>query len=529
MARRTPPNPNEIAIVTVHGTGDTAQGPDGDKWFQNGSAFAGRLKQRLASQGIEAAVVPHLWTGANSSQGRENGANTLAKTIKRLAKDYGGVHVVGHSHGGNVANDAATVLNWRRRKSHRQLVSSITSVGTPFFKRQLGRAEAFGATMFVAVSILSIVALLSVLLVVNVMKPMLHGDAAQYAQEFDEQNLEGFRSRIRPDDATAMQSYEQQRTDSVKESVAFAEEFGPPLRKADRELGWIIPFSAVILFFMVPLALQGYLRVWRIRRRQNTEAKVFSIWHPNDEAISFLRRIEELPIEPFPRWALWRSSRATGTLYGVRAVVWPLILAMGVSLVGGFGLITIDDTLYTRFGKGAVDLFSGLGAVDLGLVLAAIIVFAAPLLFAGAYVLTRVLRGFAFEMLGRGWLNTTVSSVLRGMAFGRDSEERIGHIATCSHTFGMRSYVVEGEVADRMRAGAATSASALIEKYRWALFTVGPDTNGAVNKLATDAMTWDSLIHTTYFDQPEIAEVIGDYIAENVERDREALEAKARK
>jgi hypothetical protein len=25
-------------------------------------------------------------------------------------------------------------------------------------------------------------------------------------------------------------------------------------------------------------------------------------------------------------------------------------------------------------------------------------------------------------------------------------------------------------------------------------------------------MTWDSLIHTTYFDQPEIADMIADYI-----------------
>lgn len=37
-----------VGIVTVHGTGDTAEGGDGDKWFQNGSAFAQRLKARLA-------------------------------------------------------------------------------------------------------------------------------------------------------------------------------------------------------------------------------------------------------------------------------------------------------------------------------------------------------------------------------------------------------------------------------------------------------------------------------------------------
>ena len=52
MASRTPPNPHEIAIVTVHGTGDTIKEKtvDGEKWFQNGSVFTGRLKERLACE-----------------------------------------------------------------------------------------------------------------------------------------------------------------------------------------------------------------------------------------------------------------------------------------------------------------------------------------------------------------------------------------------------------------------------------------------------------------------------------------------
>lgn len=522
MGSRTPPNPNQIAVITVHGTGDTAKELEGTKWFQNGSVFADRLKKRLADQGVEAAVIPHLWTGANSAQGRENGARTLASAIKRHAKDYGGVHVIGHSHGGNVANDAATILNWRRRKSHHQRLTSITTVGTPFFKRQLGRAEAFGATMFAAVTTLSIVVLLFTALVVTSMIKELHGDEARYGQEFDAQWV------ITAPVGGA--EYQAQRAEYIRGKMDDVEAFKGPIAFASLALPVVLPISAIALFFMIPLSIQGYLRVWRVRRRQNLDAKLFSIWHPNDEAISFLKRIEELPIEPFPRWALWRSSRATGTLYGVRAIVWPLVLSLGVVALGLAGLLKITDADYEAFGNffgfDGLSIFGGLSSVDLGIVIALAIILLAPLLFAAAYVLTRIVRGLAFEILGRGWINTTVSSILRGMAFGRDSDERIGHIATESHTFGVRPYVVEGEVADRMRAGASTSASSLIEKYRWALFTVGPDTNGAVNKLATDAMTWDSLIHTTYFDQPEIADVIGDYIAESVEREREALEAK---
>jgi hypothetical protein len=63
-----------------------------------------------------------------------------------------------------------------------------------------------------------------------------------------------------------------------------------------------------------------------------------------------------------------------------------------------------------------------------------------------------------------------------------------------------------------MQAGATDAAGKLIEKYRWSLFTVGSDSNAPLASLATDAMTWDSLIHTTYFDQPEVVETIAAHI-----------------
>ena len=57
----------KVAIVTVHGTGDTAEGADGTKWFQRGSTFSQRLLQHLSGQGINGEIVPHLWSGANSA------------------------------------------------------------------------------------------------------------------------------------------------------------------------------------------------------------------------------------------------------------------------------------------------------------------------------------------------------------------------------------------------------------------------------------------------------------------------------
>src|SRR5262245_48986627 len=107
----------KAAIVTVHGTGDTAEGADGQKWFQRGSQFSQRLLQNLSAQGVEGEIIPHLWSGANSAWDRERGANKLTDLIRRLYSRYDSVHIVGHSHGGNVANDAAVLLKWGLRRT----------------------------------------------------------------------------------------------------------------------------------------------------------------------------------------------------------------------------------------------------------------------------------------------------------------------------------------------------------------------------------------------------------------------------
>jgi hypothetical protein len=97
----------KIAIVTVHGTGDTAESEEGQKWYQRGSGFTEGLRQRLAAEGFDAEIEPVLWSGANSASEREKGAEKLASALKRCRGRYESVHVVGHSHGGNVARGTA--------------------------------------------------------------------------------------------------------------------------------------------------------------------------------------------------------------------------------------------------------------------------------------------------------------------------------------------------------------------------------------------------------------------------------------
>ncbi len=81
-------------VITVHGTGDAAPRPDGEKWWQRGSEFSGWLIDEMAARGVEADIHPLIWSGANSATAREEAARALNKEVRRLVKDYDSVHVV---------------------------------------------------------------------------------------------------------------------------------------------------------------------------------------------------------------------------------------------------------------------------------------------------------------------------------------------------------------------------------------------------------------------------------------------------
>jgi hypothetical protein len=532
-----------IGIVTVHGTGDTAAGPDGDKWFQNGSEFVGRLKARLATQGFDATVTPFLWTGANSARARETASRKLVKEIRRQSRTHGPVHVIGHSHGGNVANEAARMMRWRPKFDMlsfllnplsamfrgREKIASVTTVGTPFFRSQLSNAESFGGVAFLLLLIISTLALLLGGLVLA----LSFAQAQAEANIPPEQILETLRAHYTGPTGD-LQDWNGTPL-SEEQLRALAAERSRNNLAARTYLYWasaVYLAVVVTLIFIYPVAISGLARIIRLRRKQNMRAVVHSIWHPNDEAISFLQRVEKLPLEPFPSGALWRSSRTAGIVWGVRVV--NLVVLIGL-VMWGVGMAGVDfpaqfKTATATYLTDAVVAESDEpnqapdGGVDairpqeihptiIGAMLILVAVVGMPLFFGITYLITRLLIfGLGLELGLRAALNNAVGGVLKGIAFGRDGDERVGDVATQSHCHGSQCTILEGEVADRMQQGAGAAAGKLIEKYRWALFSVGSADNAAIDALATDAMTWDSLIHTTYFDQPEIADMIADYI-----------------
>lgn len=442
----------KIAIVTVHGTNDDKPGEgERKKWWEPGSLFAQALLARLGAQGVNAEVLPHIWSGANSALARERGAEQLAKAIRRYDDEYAGVHVIGHSHGGNVASHAAEIVGWGLPR-RRQRMQSLTTVGTPYFKNKFGGREVFGAYAFLALTLISVLGLSAI---------------------------------------TALSLYQRD---------AFSGAMIVPL------VLWLI--TLVIFLLVFPLALRGARRVARFKRRNQAASEILAIWHDNDEAISFLRKMETFDIRPMPPWGFWRGSRQIAVTIGIWVVLISAVISLGWAAYN-FLLVKLG------YDWGVIDPQTPAvqGALDSGqlLVLLSLTFGGALIVFGLVYLLVRLVFAGA-DILTMGWLNGLVRGRIRGMAFGADSDQGIGEVSTGSHTHPTREVLLQGAYADRLRDNAATGANDLLARYRWALFTVEGDPAQALNQMAADVMTWKSLVHTTYFDHEDLADIVAEHI-----------------
>tara|TARA_R110000787_G_scaffold241259_1_gene347443 strand:- start:49 stop:1440 length:1392 start_codon:yes stop_codon:yes gene_type:complete len=436
----------KIAVVTVHGTNDSLEAESGaEKWWQSTSPFSQRTTRQLAAKGMDVEVIAFKWSGANSALARERGAIRLAKMLRKSARTYDSLHVVGHSHGGNVADHAAELIGWGRRR--RSYLGSLTTVGTPYFKAEIGRWEYIGALFFLVLTVVSIVTLSTI---------------------------------------TGFSIYHRLKSDDPAYWLMLA-------------VGGIFVLSIVSFRIMMPSAMQGFRRVSRFGSRVDSVEKVFSIWHPHDEAIAFLQRVEHLPIEPFPRRALLNGSRTSSILLSIRLI---LLIFVFCLIWGGAGMLAplLDVKWPTDGGESQAVLWIGVaGAVAI---------------FLPVFMLVRFMVGVIPEFLFRNALNKWIAGQVRGMAFGSNTGQRIGNVSTVSHAHASIERILDGDLAERIKKNATEATSTLITEYRWALFNIGGDSQDAVARMSKDALTWESLIHTTYFDHDELADMIVDHIAE---------------
>jgi hypothetical protein len=271
-----------------------------------------------------------------------------------------------------------------------------------------------------------------------------------------------------------------------------------------------------LLWAGIFLARKNLARV-RQSRKKSEGASILAIWHKNDEAISFLRSVEFMRIEAFPKWALFRGARRNAFPFAISIAVASLLILPALSALEYVLNLLSRLDMYLRYGWGNLSFpWAELLISELWVALAA------PVTFSGAYVayllIFGLVGGASAELLFRAPLNRFITRVFCGIAFGRDSDQMVGNVSPTSHAFETIEFVIDGETAERMKTQSERAANALLEKYRWSLFNVGENREASLAAMAQDALTWDSLIHTTYFDQPELADIISNHISKHAPR-----------
>jgi hypothetical protein len=139
-------------VIIVHGTWAAPQA-DTPNWYlpsRDGSSpnFISRLNLELEKQGSAARCWAHCkdndsifhWTGKNDWIDRSLGATQLAETINNLHSEGWRVHIVAHSHGGNVALEALPALK-PTATSPLGITGTVTTLGTPFIDVMSSIAE----------------------------------------------------------------------------------------------------------------------------------------------------------------------------------------------------------------------------------------------------------------------------------------------------------------------------------------------------------------------------------------------------
>ena len=109
----------------------------GDRWWQVDGVLSARLGQRVVSKsGVslmkDEMVLRFLWRGDNDEEVRNNAAHRLEQVLANLAHAERRVHILAHSHGGNVVRRALELGSANPRVC--RSIVSITCFGTPFFR-----------------------------------------------------------------------------------------------------------------------------------------------------------------------------------------------------------------------------------------------------------------------------------------------------------------------------------------------------------------------------------------------------------
>ncbi|SDP16457.1 hypothetical protein SAMN04488061_2369 [Filomicrobium insigne] len=467
-------------IVTVHGT--FASGPlEGTKWWQRGSRFTTQLQNSVEGDDGTLKIEPCVWDGLNSETSRRAAGKQLMEKLTALETAGEPFVVVGHSHGGSVIS--AALLHSAKQREPLSGMQRWITVGTPFIKTErqrflFSRLGIFGKAIYLTLLTFLILGILSVFVGADDREPMLWALAALT--------------------------------------------FGGPITVFYAILRYMesrrsLRFNRGLLGF----AADHYANRW------------LSLWHAKDEAVQSLKAIKSLDIEIFSR------EFAASSLNLLAIAIIPLLCLLTLTsepmmdAIASHVFARIDgaavDELYPSGGsnifENAAVLFIGLLVLptslilppeafrdmsmggELGLLAAGIAV-----LLVGAVFLTWAFNGLA-RVVSHGLshvLNPMTLSQLKALAYGSDAREDLAIDASEWPVWLTKGFPpLPPEIADGIERESDHAIGRAIPKFRNIVESLAAaETPEATSDVLADYLTWQELIHTSYFDEDRFAKLL---------------------
>ncbi|NOU05662.1 MAG: alpha/beta hydrolase [Hyphomicrobiaceae bacterium] len=469
-------------LVMVHGTGAGDIVTTGKSWWQLGSPFQKELARRLDLDPSRVEIVPFQWElGPNSENGRRLAAEALYTKLKEFDQAGQDYYLVGHSHGGSVIHHALLYATARGKPFER--LKSWCTVGTPFLEYRANRflhsrLGNTGLTVYAsAVGALIIAA----------------GLAAMY--------LFG--------------------------ATPFWKSVNDTLGK-HALIGFYIPVIAALTTYGV-VSLSVLYNIARYRGGSYPQAvkqkvanlyadRWLGLWHQDDEAISALSNVKNVsgPIIPSSFLVPFISIlplllTIIGCLYASAYFLFDGSKASPATLnffksVGD----TLEKSATTSKNTTALgSAFSAIYAIGVPALLAALVM-AIYVGVTGLFVgLLKVVTGWIGIPLSK-MIDGLVWSSVKQSAWGDDrGHESVHQIGAHPPEFSEKYNPLPPPIAAKLSENSEKQAVLTLHKVREVLGMI-PKSKSSPDMRAelSDKLSWQELIHTTYFDIPEFVDLM---------------------
>lgn len=301
----------------------------------------------------------------------------------------------------------------------------------------------------------------------------------------------------------------------------------------------LITFIGPIALFYGLLRFQERRRSLRFNRRhlgfaeKHFADRWLSLWHAKDEAVQCLKAVKRVDIMIFPR------HFAASALHLLAIGIIPLLCLLALNspsimnAIAGrvFSIIEASAAadLYPSGGanifENAAVLFLGLLVIPANLLLPGVafdevpfpaqiglLVFGIAVLIGGAYVLTLATNGIAMLVSHAlsAVLNPLTLAQLKAATYGSDALEDFAIDASVWPVWLTRGFPpLPMEIARGIETTSDRAIGTAIPKFRNIIESLtAAETSDATSNVIADYLTWQELIHTSYFDHDDFVKLV---------------------